>query len=135
MSKIKFGTDGWRAVISEDFTFDNVKKCAQAMADYILGVRGSVLGVRERKIVVGYDTRFLSYKYAEITACITASNGIPTILADRPSPTPSVSYAIKDKNLIGGIVITASHNPARYNGMKYKAYYSGSQEALLFLFR
>lgn len=125
MTKIKFGTDGWRAVISEDFTFDNVKICAQAMADYILSQK-DVLRKREFKAVVGYDTRFLSYKYAEITACVVASNGIPTILADRSSPTPSVSYAIKDKNLIGGIVITASHNPARYNGVKYKAYYSGS---------
>lgn len=125
MAKIRFGTDGWRAVISEDFTFDNVKKVAQAMANYILMQR-DILKTREFKTVVGYDTRFLSYKYAEITACVTASNGIPTILADKPSPTPSVSYAIKDRNLIGGIVITASHNPARYNGMKYKAYYSGS---------
>lgn len=125
MTKIKFGTDGWRAVISEDFTFDNVKICAQAMADYILSQK-EALKSRNFKIAIGYDTRFLSYKYAEITACIAASNGISTILTDRPCPTPSVSYAIKDKNLIGGIVITASHNPARYNGMKYKAYYSGS---------
>lgn len=127
MSVIKFGTDGWRAVISDAFTFENVKKVAQAMADYIISQK-DVLGEREFKIAVGYDTRFLSYKYAEITACITAANGIQTILADRPSPTPSVSFAIKDKNLIGGIVITASHNPARYNGMKYKAYYSGSAD-------
>lgn len=126
MSKIKFGTDGWRAVISEDFTFENVKKVAQAMADYILKARAHVPGSRKMKIVVGYDTRFLSGNYAEIAACITASNGIPTILSDRPSPTPSVSYAIKDRNLTGGIVITASHNPPIYNGMKYKAYYSGS---------
>ncbi|MDP3791053.1 MAG: phosphoglucomutase/phosphomannomutase family protein [Candidatus Omnitrophota bacterium] len=125
MSIIKFGTDGWRAVISENFTFDNVKKVAQAMADYILSQK-EVLKGREFKAVVGYDTRFLSYKYAEISACIIASNGIPVILADKASPTPSVSYAIKDKNLVGGIVITASHNPARYNGMKYKAHYSGS---------
>jgi phosphomannomutase len=124
---IKFGTDGWRAVISDEFTFDNVKMVAQAMADYILSQK-DVLKKRDFKIVVGYDTRFLSYKYAEITACITASNGIPTILTDRASPTPSASYAIKDRNLIGGIVITASHNPARYNGMKYKAYYAGSAD-------
>jgi phosphomannomutase len=124
---IKFGTDGWRAVISDEFTFDNVKMVAQAMADYILSQK-DVLKKRDFKIVVGYDTRFLSYKYAEITACITAPNGIPTILTDRASPTPSASYAIKDRNLIGGIVITASHNPARYNGMKYKAYYAGSAD-------
>lgn len=125
MSGIKFGTDGWRAVISDDFTFDNVKKVAQAMADYVLTQR-DVLKDREFKIVVGYDTRFLSDKYAQIMACVMASNGIPVILTDRPSPTPSISYAIKDKNLIGGVVITASHNPARYNGIKYKAHYAGS---------
>ena len=128
MGQIKFGTDGWRAVISDEFTFENVKKVAQAMADYVL-IQKDVLKKRDFKIVVGYDTRFLSDKYAELTACVMASNGIPTIIADRPCPTPSVSYAIKNKNLIGGIVITASHNPARYNGMKYKAYYSGSASA------
>lgn len=127
MSAIKFGTDGWRAVISDTFTFENVKKVAQAMADYVISQK-DILKEREFRIAVGYDTRFLSYKYAEITACIAAANGIPVILADRPSPTPSVSFAIKDKNMIGGIVITASHNPARYNGMKYKAYYSGSAD-------
>lgn len=125
MAEIKFGTDGWRAVISDTFTFDNVKKVAQAMADYVLTQR-SVLSGRRFLVVIGYDTRFLSDRYAELTACVMASNGIPVILADRPCPTPSVSYAIKDKNLIGGVVITASHNPARYNGMKYKAYYAGS---------
>ncbi|MDD5173812.1 MAG: phosphoglucomutase/phosphomannomutase family protein [Candidatus Omnitrophica bacterium] len=125
MADIKFGTDGWRAVISDTFTFDNVKKVAQAMADYVKTQR-EVLSGREFKVVVGYDTRFLSDRYAELTAGVMASNGIPAILSDRPCPTPSVSYAIKDKNLAGGVVITASHNPARYNGMKYKAYYSGS---------
>jgi phosphomannomutase len=123
--EIKFGTDGWRAVISDTFTFDNVKKVSQAMADYVLTQR-AVLKNREFKVVIGYDTRFLSDRYAELTARVMASNGIPVILSDRPCPTPSVSYAIKDKNVIGGVVITASHNPARYNGMKYKAYYSGS---------
>ena len=121
MAEIKFGTDGWRAVISDTFTFDNVKKVAQAMADYVLTQR-SVLSGREFKVVVGYDTRFLSDRYAALTACVMASNGIPVILADRPCPTPSVSYAIKDKNLVGGVVIRAGHNPARDKGMKYKAY-------------
>jgi phosphomannomutase len=125
VAEIKFGTDGWRAVISDTFTFDNVKKVAQAMADYV-GTQRAVLIGREFKVVIGYDTRFLSDRYAELTARVMASNGIPVILSDRPCPTPSVSYAIKDKNLAGGVVITASHNPARYNGMKYKAYYSGS---------
>ncbi|MDO8525596.1 MAG: phosphoglucomutase/phosphomannomutase family protein [Candidatus Omnitrophota bacterium] len=125
MAEIKFGTDGWRAVISDTFTFDNVKKLAQAMADYVL-TQKSVLSDREFKVIVGYDTRFLSDRYAGLAARVMASNGIPVILSDRPCPTPSVSFAIKDKNVVGGVVITASHNPARYNGMKYKAYYSGS---------
>jgi Phosphomannomutase len=125
VAQIKFGTDGWRAVISDTFTFDNVKKVAQAIADYVKTQR-TILKDREFKVVVGYDTRFLSDRYAELTARVMASNGIPVILSDRPCPTPSVSYAIKNKNLTGGVVITASHNPARYNGIKYKAYYAGS---------
>jgi len=119
---IKFGTDGWRAVISEDFTFDNVKKVAQTIAQYTKGKEFK----GRRGVVVGYDTRFLSDKYAELVACVLAANGIKTILTSKATPTPSISYAIKDRNLTGGVVITASHNPARYNGIKYKAFYSGS---------
>lgn len=125
MGGIKFGTDGWRAVISDDFTFENVRKVAQAVADYI-NRDCRDLKVKERKTVVGYDTRFLSDKYAELVACVFAANGIKTVLADRPTPTPVVSFTIKDRGYIGGIMITASHNPARYNGIKYKAYYGGS---------
>lgn len=125
MGGIKFGTDGWRAVISDDFTFDNVKKVAQAVADFI-NKDCKDLKVKERKAVIGYDTRFLSDKYAELMACVFGANGVKTILSDRPTPTPSVSFAIKDRGCIGGIMITASHNPARYNGIKYKAYYGGS---------
>ena len=128
MGGIKFGTDGWRAVISEDFTFDNVKKVAQAMADY-LSREGQTLKVQDKRIVIGYDTRFLSDKYAELVACVIAANGIKTILADRPTPTPSVSFTIKDRGLRGGVMITASHNPARYNGIKFKTYYGGSAGA------
>ncbi|MBI5124536.1 MAG: phosphoglucomutase/phosphomannomutase family protein [Candidatus Omnitrophica bacterium] len=125
MGVIRFGTDGWRAIISEDFTFDNLKKVAQAMADYIKN-EGAAVKVKDKRIVIGYDTRFLSDKYAELVACVMAGNAIKTILSDRPTPTPSVSFAIKDRGLIGGVMITASHNPARYNGIKYKAYYGGS---------
>jgi len=125
MGGIKFGTDGWRAVISDDFTFDNVKKVAQAVADFINN-DCSGLKVKERKMIVGYDTRFLSDKYAELMACVFGANGIKTILSDRPTPTPSVSFTIKNRGCIGGIMITASHNPARYNGIKYKAHYGGS---------
>jgi len=126
MAGIKFGTDGWRAVISDDFTFDNVKKVAQAMADYIKNDDGPGSKAKDKRIVIGYDTRFLSEKYAELMACVIASNGIGVVLSDRPTPTPSVSFTIKDRGMMGGIMITASHNPARYNGIKFKAHYGGS---------
>lgn len=125
MAGIKFGTDGWRAVISEDFTFENVKKVAQGMADYLKN-EAQALKVKDRTVVIGYDTRFLSDKYAELVSSVLAANGIKVILSDRPTPTPSVSFAIKDRGLVGGVMITASHNPARYNGIKFKAYYGGS---------
>jgi len=112
-------------VISDDFTFENVKRVGQAMADYVKEAAPG-LKVKNESVVMGYDTRFLSAKYAELLACIFAANGIKVILADRDTPTPSVSYAIKDKGLIGGVMITASHNPYRYNGIKYKAFYAGS---------
>lgn len=142
MAKIKFGTDGWRAVISEDFTFENVKAVAQAMADYVKSEKGKTLvrrspgegGKNEKSklygrklaLVVGYDTRFLSEKYAELISCVVAANGIKAVLADRPTPTPSVSFNIKHRKFIGGIMVTASHNPARYNGIKYKGPFGGS---------
>ena len=126
MDVIKFGTDGWRAVISDDFTFDNVKKVAQAMADYIKADQGPASKVQDKRIVIGYDTRFLSAKYAELMACVIAANGTKVILAEKATPTPSVSFTIKDRSMMGGVMITASHNPARYNGIKYKAYYGGS---------
>jgi len=128
MGGVKFGTDGWRAVISEDYTFDNVKLVAQAVSDYVKEALTSSqeAKVKDKRFVIGYDTRFLSDKYAELVACVMAANGIKVILSDRPTPTPSVSFAITDKGLIGGVMITASHNPARYNGIKYKAYFGGS---------
>lgn len=121
---IKFGTDGWRAVISEEFTFDNVKIVAQAMADFISKDRQA----RDKQIIVGYDTRFLSERYAQTVACVLAANGIGTILTDRAVPTPALSFTILNKKLGGGIMITASHNPAEFNGIKYKAYYGGSAD-------
>jgi len=124
MAKIVFGTDGWRAVISDDFTFDNVAIVAQAMADFIKSRREPIY--KKRKTAIGYDTRFLSDKYAEITACVFAANGIRSVLSDKPCPTPAVSYYIKKNRLTGGVMITASHNPAQYNGVKYKGYFGGS---------
>lgn len=132
MGKIKFGTDGWRAVISDDFTFENVEVVAQAMADYVKTqrprARNRRLEVYGKKmaVIIGYDTRFLSEKYAELIACVFAGNGIKAVLADRPTPTPSVSFNIRKRNFIGGIMVTASHNPAPYNGIKFKGYFGGS---------
>ena len=137
MGKIQFGTDGWRAVISEDFTFDNVKIVAQAVADYIKNQKSKIKNKKSEiygkkiEMVVGYDTRFLSEKYAELVALVFAANGIKVILTDRPTPTPSVSFYIRHNNLIGGVMITASHNPARYNGIKYKGYFGGSVGSLI----
>ncbi len=124
MGKIKFGTDGWRAIISEDFTFENVKVAAQAIADFIKSKKTPIY--KKKKIVIGYDTRFLSDKYAELMSSVLAANGIKVVLSDKPSPTPSVCVYIKDKKLTGGVMITASHNPAQYNGIKYKGFFAGS---------
>jgi len=124
MRDIKFGTDGWRAVISDSFTFKNVEIVGQAIADFIKSKKTAIY--RKRKIVIGYDTRFLSNKYAELISCVLAANGIKVVLSDRPSPTPAVCVYIKDKKFSGGIMITASHNPPRYNGIKYKGFFAGS---------
>ncbi len=122
MPTIKFGTDGWRAVISEDFTFENVRIVSQAVADYYNQKK------KGPHLVVGYDTRFLSSQYAETISRVFAANGIKVILSDRYIPTPIVSYTIKDKKLDGGIMVTASHNPPQFNGIKIKAHYAGSAD-------
>ncbi|MFH1799076.1 MAG: phosphoglucomutase/phosphomannomutase family protein [Candidatus Omnitrophota bacterium] len=124
MANIKFGTDGWRAVISEDFTFENVAVVAQAVADFVKSQKEAVY--RKKKLAVGYDTRFLSGKYAEIIARVLAANGISVVLSKEASTTPSVCVYIKDKKLTGGVMITASHNPPQYNGIKYKGFFGGS---------
>ena len=123
---IEFGTDGWRAVISEEFTFANVRKVAQAIADKSLAdaAQGKLAGAP--KLVVGFDTRFLSDRYAIAVAEVLAANGIFVWLAQGDAPTPMVSFAIVDKAANGGVMITASHNPPRYNGIKLKADNGGS---------
>jgi alpha-D-glucose phosphate-specific phosphoglucomutase len=118
---VRFGTDGWRAVISETFTFANLRLVAQAIADFILEQE-----VEQPTAVVGFDTRFLSDRYAAEVACIMAANGIETWLARADTPTPAISYAIVHKQATAGVMITASHNPPRYNGVKLKASYGGS---------
>ncbi|MFZ5639848.1 MAG: phosphoglucomutase/phosphomannomutase family protein [Bacillota bacterium] len=118
---IKFGTDGWRGIISKDFTFANVHLVAQALADYINSLDNAGAGV-----VVGFDTRFLSGEYAAEVARVLSGNRVPVFLADRPTPTPAVSFAVKQKKAAGGIMVTASHNPPVYNGIKLKGSFGGS---------
>lgn len=121
---IRFGTDGWRAVIAETFTFGNLRLVAQAVADYVNKEFGG--GETPPEVVVGFDTRFLSDRFAIETSRVLAANGIVTWLARTDTPTPAVSYNIRHKNAAAGVVITASHNPPRYNGFKLKSSYGGS---------
>ena len=132
MAQIKFGTDGWRAVIAEDFTFANVARVAQATADYwkseVQSPKSKVFGY-ELKVIVGYDRRFFSDRFAQITAEVLAGNDFQVILTPEPTPTPSVSFAVKHLNAVGGVMITASHNPPIFNGFKLKSYYGGSSDS------
>ncbi|HWV98433.1 MAG TPA: phosphoglucomutase/phosphomannomutase family protein [Candidatus Acidoferrum sp.] len=125
MASIKFGTDGWRAVIAEDFTFGNVERVAQAAADYW---RANPVAGTEQKIIVGYDRRFLSNEFGGRAAEVFAGNGFKVVLTPEPTPTPSVSFAVKQHRAVGGVMITASHNPPKFNGFKLKSYYGGSAE-------
>jgi phosphomannomutase len=131
MAQIKFGTDGWRAVIGEDFTFANVARVAQATADFWKAEsrkqEAEIFG-RELRVVVGYDRRFFSDRFARITAEVFAGNDFQVVLTPEPTPTPSVSFAVKNLNAIGGVMITASHNPPIFNGFKLKSHYGGSSD-------
>jgi len=120
-STIKFGTDGWRAAIAEDFTFANVRIVAQAVADFLKGE-----ALAPRGLIVGYDTRFGSERFAAACAEVLAANGIHVYLTQKATPTPVISYAILDKAAGGAAIITASHNPGSDNGFKYKPEYAGS---------
>ena len=132
MSQIKFGTDGWRAVIGEDFTFANVARVAQATADHwkaeVRREKSEVFG-RALKVVVGFDRRFFSDRFARITAEVFAANDYEVILTPEPVPTPSVSYAVKHLGAVGGVMITASHNPPIFDGFKLKSWYGGSSSS------
>jgi phosphomannomutase len=132
VAQIKFGTDGWRAVIAEDFNFANVARVAQATADFWkseIGNRKSEIFGRQPKVVVGYDRRFFSDRFAQITAEVLAGNDFQVILTPEPTPTPSVSFAVKHLGAVGGVMITASHNPPIFNGFKLKSYYGGSSDS------
>jgi len=126
MAVIKFGTDGWRAVIAEDYTFANVERVAQATADH--WATESSPGT-EKRVIIGYDRRFLSDQFARRTAEVFAGNDFDVVLTSSPTPTPAVSFAVKARKAIGGVMITASHNPPRFNGFKLKAHFGGSAES------
>ncbi|KIQ54684.1 phosphohexose mutase [Meiothermus taiwanensis] len=118
-TSIKFGTDGWRAVIGDQFTFDNVARVAQAYAEYLLEQQG-------KKVVVGYDTRFMAPRFAQKVAGVLAANGLEVYLCKSYLPTPVLSFAVKHLEADGGVMITASHNPPEYLGFKIKGSYGGS---------
>lgn len=122
-SAIKFGTDGWRGVIAEDFTFANVEKVALAAAQYFK--REARRKSTQPLLVIGYDARFLSKEFAECTAQVAGNAGLQVKIADKISATPMVSLMTKNLNAVGGVVITASHNPPKYNGFKLKGHFGG----------
>ncbi|MBI3615316.1 MAG: phosphoglucomutase/phosphomannomutase family protein [Candidatus Omnitrophica bacterium] len=123
---IKFGTDGWRALVAEEFTFPNVRLVSQAAASYL---RNHLKRDRRRTVIVGYDTRPLGDRFAQVVAEIMGGNGFEVLLTQGPMPTPAISNAIRQHRLQGGVVITASHNPFTYNGFKFKPFYAGPAES------
>jgi alpha-D-glucose phosphate-specific phosphoglucomutase len=118
---IKFGTDGWRAIIAEDFTFANARIVANAIARYVIRAEDA-----RKAVIIGYDHRFASDTVAAAVAETISATGTPVWLTDKPCPTPAVSFLVRDRRAAGGLVITASHNPYRWNGIKYKASYGSS---------
>jgi len=119
--EIKFGTDGWRGLIADDFTFENVRRVAGAIAAYVVNNEQPARGV-----IVGYDARFLSPAAAKIVSEVLAEAGIPVKLANDYTPTPAVSYAVKIQRAAGGVMVTSSHNPWNWNGVKFKGNFGGS---------
>lgn len=120
MEKIKFGTSGWRGVIADDFTMSRVRAVTQAIADHI-----AAQGLKDKGMIVGYDTRFLSERFAEEAVTVLAANGIHTYLSNRDVPTPAISFEIIRRKAAGGINFTASHNPPQYNGIKFSSAWGG----------
>src|SRR5438105_12905335 len=118
---IKFGTDGWRGIIADDFTYENVRRVAGAIASYVLKNEYPAHGV-----IVGYDTRFASQRVARVASEVLVGAGIPVKLAGDATPTPAISLAVKKHGAAGGVVITSSHNPWNWNGVKFKAKFGGS---------
>ena len=121
MTAIKFGTDGWRGLIAEDFTFANARIVAQAIARYVVRCEDARKGV-----IIGYDHRFASDSIASSVAEVVSASGTPVFLTDKPCPTPAVSLLVRQRGAASGLMITASHNPYPWNGIKYKASYGSS---------
>lgn len=119
--EIKFGTDGWRGIIADDFTFENVRRVAGAISSYVLKYEDAPHGV-----IIGFDTRFASQSFARAAAEVIAAAGIPVKLANDYTPTPTVSYAVKNNGAAGGVMVTSSHNPWNWNGVKFKGKFGGS---------
>src|SRR5580693_3999144 len=119
--EIKFGTDGWRGIIADDFTIDNVRRVAGAIASYVLKYEEA-----QRSVFVGYDARFASPRAAQVVAEVIAAAGIPVKLANDYVPTPAVSFAVKHQGAAGGVMVTSSHNPWNWNGVKFKGNFGGS---------
>ncbi len=118
---IRFGTDGWRGAIAGDYTFNNVRRCTQGFANYLLEQ-----GKHDQWIVVGHDKRFLSEFFAEAASEVLAANGFGVFLTDGPTPTPIIAYSVVDKKAIGAVNITASHNPSTDNGYKVRDEHGGA---------
>ena len=122
---IKFGTSGWRGLIARDFTFDNVRLATQAIADYLNTERkNSKSPIRGRKpiVIIGHDTRFLGREFSLAAAEVLAANDLTPLLCERDAPTPVIAHTIRKRKAIGGINMTASHNPAEYQGLKFSTY-------------
>ncbi|HEX7253063.1 MAG TPA: phosphoglucomutase/phosphomannomutase family protein, partial [Thermoanaerobaculia bacterium] len=122
------GTDGWRGVIANGCTFDRIRRLAGAFAT----VYPTLSEGDRRRVVVGFDTRFYSPEFARAAADVLADSGLEVLLADRPIPTPAVSFHVRRLGLAGGVSITASHNPSPYNGFKIKAHFGGSAPPALY---
>ena len=122
MAAIKFGTSGWRGLIARDFTFDNVRLATQGIAEYLLKPSGQANGepvARSKSVILGYDTRFLGREFSLAAAEVLAANGLEPVICQRDAPTPVIAHTIRLRKAAGGINMTASHNPAEYQGLKF----------------
>src|SRR5256885_1930546 len=122
---IKFGTSGWRGLIARDFTFENVRLATQGIADYLkaqLADGKSEVAGRKPVVILGYDTRFLGREFSLAAAEVLAANGLTPLLCDRDTPTPVIAHTIRARQALGGINMTASHNPAEYQGLKFSTH-------------